>query len=357
LDVYNKTNQEVEAPLSLSQDATLSSKRISEEIVTPSGWGPQRPEIDEASEFGIPGLAEIDSKIDASGSSYRDIFLDIETINFENKILSKGNKKPVDISTTEDSSKEMLKLVPKQVLTRQNNEQSKFANNSPEVFKKKICNIDNNELSKPVESIKMEDAQSSLRTVSSKSPPSVKRKSPARKDRDNENRGKSSSKNPEKDCKDKKEYQSRSSRRSPISSSWDSKEPIRSGSTSRNASLSRSRSRSRSPRKRDDRSKPSHGKRDKRSPAKQSSSYRGNICNLNVNSILKIVRQFPFNFKFLIFKIKTNGIFIYGFIFVIFLFNLFVQCTIYAVHQKLLVNLQATVTFSFNFLNEKELLE
>lgn len=261
-------------PLSKSHDMSL--KRIKEEIDL-SGWGGTTgPEIEEASEFGIPVLAEIDAKIDPPGSSYRDIFLDIENINFENNILDKANAKSIEPSVPEESSKEMLKLVPKQVLSRKASELAKLTTSSPEVLKKKGSEVDSQELPKPVDIIKTENKQPSPVLVRSKSPTIVKKKSPSRKERESENRGKSTNKNSEKETKDKKEYQSRSSKRSPTSS-WDSKEiPAKSESSSRTVSRSKSRSRSRSPRRRDDRAKSAHSKRDKRSPVKQT-SYRGNV--------------------------------------------------------------------------------
>lgn len=273
-EAYLKAKEEANASLSKSKDAASSSKRVKEDKKPDplASWeNSKQPLIEEASEFGIPPLAEIDSKIEASGSSYRDIFLDIESINFENNVLNTfNNKESVEpVAPVEEKSKVALKLVPKQVLTRQVNIVATTNTGSPEAFKKKICDID--ELPKPavVDAPKTEDVPS--RSLSSKSPTpsSVKKKSPSRKDRES---GKL--KSVEKDTREKKEYQSRGSKKSPTSN-WDTKEAGKSGSTSRTASPSRSRSRSRSPRRRDDRSKASHGKRDKRSPVK-SSTYRGN---------------------------------------------------------------------------------
>ena len=260
----------------LSKDSTTTLKKIKEEKIIPSCWTGKPTEIEQASEFGIPVLAEIESKLETAGSSYRDIFLDIENVNLESNPLNKDKKKS-EPNAPEESAKDMLKLVPKQVLSRHSTEPPKIPNRSPEQYKKKVIDLESHKLPKPVEVTRTEDVHHSSHRIAS--PKSPKRKSPSRKDRDSENRDKSSAKNAEKEVKDKKEYQSRSSRRSspPMSSTaWDLKEPVK---IARNASpsRSRSRSRSRSPRRRDDRSK---NKRDKRSPAKQ--TYRGKYKNLSV---------------------------------------------------------------------------
>lgn len=51
-----------------------SSKRSRTDNSTVSSWESKGPAIDDASEFGIPVLAEIDSKLEASGSYLNDLF-------------------------------------------------------------------------------------------------------------------------------------------------------------------------------------------------------------------------------------------------------------------------------------------
>ncbi|KAJ8675771.1 hypothetical protein QAD02_011557 [Eretmocerus hayati] len=269
----NKEAREIATPLT-------SSRKVVEDKTS------KRPaDIVEASEFGIPVLAEIDSKLDQpTEKPYRDVFDEMENLDFERNVSDKAIQKPIEPSASKDTSrKNDAKLTPKQSTSRQ----IPVTSESLEASTKKKAQLEDIESDKKVpESSHPEQIQpSSKSSKASSSPPSSsssrRKSSPSRSKDNSENHSKTKSSDKDSSSRDRRDH--RTSRRSPAGSSSKSDSKSEGGRTG-SPRRSRSRSRSRSPRRRSDKSKSSSSKRDRRTPDRRSSSHRDKKSSSSASS-------------------------------------------------------------------------